>query len=166
LFVYLYLFNCLNSDDFVKCFEMMETYSGAPNWTIIFCSLHNNQVESIYSLAHTRGYKVHSMPWVKLNLLGKSHSGGCSQPRAHKDILIVFKHDDNVSSNNLDKHYSLLLRQKTLEVNFSSSCFNIYFLQSYIQLSYRMHKQHLPTGNVFLLIWRRIHIALSPSILH
>jgi len=109
--------------DFLACFDLMDQVSTAPNWTIVFCSVHASQHKYIHDIVQELGLKMDMWIWAKPDCYGKSHGGGARQACASETIFSCYKHDTSSGAkNDLSNHYALLKRQKNFEVPVRRIC--------------------------------------------
>jgi hypothetical protein len=89
----------------------MENHSTAPNWTIVFATIHPSQLAYVLGIIDAAGYQYDMWQWAKPNLYGAAHAGGARQAVASEIIVSAYKFDPRNRKNSLEKHYALLSRQ-------------------------------------------------------
>ena len=89
--------------------------SEAPNWTMVFATLSNEQVKPVLNLAVLSGLEYALFEWVKPNLYGKSMAGGDRHPMCSEHIVVVYKREAGSSSKGFGEHFALRKRKKLLE---------------------------------------------------
>jgi len=99
----------------------------SPNWTFVFATLKGDDMVDCGSVAKEKGYKIEIFTWNKIDLLGKSHSGGARQSACCEYVVVVYKHAAGTGTGN-DKHYSLMNQREALVSDWLIVCGRVLFL--------------------------------------